>query len=82
MNNDERQTFNELAARLGEVTVPTYVTIEMVKDDDGNDEFRLLATNAEDQEELVFVLTGMLYEFATGMADYCPGLDGDCEDDE
>lgn len=51
-----------------------YVTIECVVEDD---DFHIVGTNADSQEELVWLITGMLTEFAIGTVDYCPELDVD-----
>lgn len=75
--------WDDIVARLPELAelspkVPMYLTMEWLEDEDS---FRLVATNCDSQDEVVWLLAGLLTEYATGSQDYCPELDAECEDE-
>lgn len=78
--------FDDIVARLPELAeiqinpnVPMYLTLEWVE---AEDSFKIVATNCDSQEEVVWMLTGLLAEFACGEQDFCPEMDAECADDE
>lgn len=76
VGEEEVSDFDDIVSRLEDVGKddPIYVNIIF---DTIDDEFKIVATNAPDQDTLAACLSYLLYQFAVGGLEYVPELDKD-----